>query len=416
MATSDKLFTEAPEEVTRYFDAKGQRPSFDWQDVAPYEHAVTFTVAKTTGFDVLDDIRAAVDSVIRNYDDYGTFLDRLEPTLRAKGWWGTKALVDPVTGETVRARLGSLHRLRTIYWANVSSARAAGEWERTQRTKRALPYLVYQLSTAEHKRLEHQSWVGTILPVDDPWWATHYPPNGWLCRCRVAQISAREARQLGYDPSKGAPPIEWRTFTNTRTGERVQVPKGIDPGWQGNPGMRRADTVQSMLRGRLVAMTDDQRRVAVDDLVRSRLMRAIQGQEFAYAGPIDQGSRATGRIATPIAVVSDAVQAATGRPARLVEFSVADAWHQGTEKGRERQYLTPADYARVQVLLDRGRLAKSTSPRGPGTRTFGVSGEIDGQSWWAAIVYTVDGDRAFLRHLYRRRSAELPSKTWEWLD
>ncbi len=413
MATSDKLFTEAPEEVTRYFDAKGQRPSFDWQDVAPYEHAVTFTVAKTTGFDVLDDIRAAVDSVIRNYDDYGTFLEKLEPTLRAKGWWGTKAVVDPVTGETVRARLGSLHRLRTIYWANVSSARAAGEWERTQRTKRALPYLVYQLSTAEHKRLEHQSWVGTILPVDDPWWATHYPPNGWLCRCRVAQISAREARQLGYDPSKGAPPIEWRTFTNTRTGERVQVPKGIDPGWQGNPGMRRAQTVQALRDNRLAAMTDEQLRAATRDFVGSRLFKAIQANEFGY-DPALQGAvgvAAGGAVNTPVAVVPEAISAALGSNIRTAVLSVHDAAKQATRSGREA--LVAADYLRVQHLLDHGTAYRDAERGDRNWRVVGL--DADGKAWVASFQYDGSLTQLFLKSFHRSRSTALVGDRWKLL-
>lgn len=48
------------------------------------------------------------------------------------------------------------------------------------------------------------------------------------------------------------------------------------------------------------------------------------------------GLVAWGRIAAPLAVIPDAVQTATGRAARLWEFSVADAWHQGTGKGTER--------------------------------------------------------------------------------
>ena len=49
MADADQLFTEAPEEVTRYFDSKGLKPSEDWRDFAMHEHAVDFTVARSAG-------------------------------------------------------------------------------------------------------------------------------------------------------------------------------------------------------------------------------------------------------------------------------------------------------------------------------------------------------------------------------
>ena len=32
-------------------------------------------------------------------------------------------------------------------------------------------------------RPEHRAWHGLILPIDHPLWDTHYPPNGWGCRC-----------------------------------------------------------------------------------------------------------------------------------------------------------------------------------------------------------------------------------------
>ncbi len=58
------LFKTAPREVTRYFDGKANVPSFDWRDIAPAEHAFSFTVAKSAGYDILDDIRAAVADAI----------------------------------------------------------------------------------------------------------------------------------------------------------------------------------------------------------------------------------------------------------------------------------------------------------------------------------------------------------------
>lgn len=411
MATSDNNpFTEAPEEVTRYFDAKKSQPSYDWRDVAPYEHATSFTVAKTAGYDVLDDIRAAVSDARRNYLDFGTFADQLEPILRRKGWWGSK--VHPDTKELVK--LGSLHRLRTIYWANMSTARAAGEWERTQRTKRALPFLVYELSTAENKRPLHQSWVGTIRPVDDAWWSTHYPPNGWLCKCRVRQISRREAERSGYDPDTPAPAGKVRRWTNRRTGEVWEVPEGIDPGWQGNPGLRRAENVQALQAGQLAELTEAQREAAVADLVGGRKFRAIVDGEFPYRGPSDKvaENRALGHVAEPVASLPEEMAAVMETPARTVELSVADAWHQSVEKQGERDYLKATDYAVIQKMILKGRMARSVSH----DRTFGFSVEHEGRMWWAAMVRTADGKRMFLRHLYKRGgNAELPSKGWEWI-
>jgi hypothetical protein len=34
--------------------------------------------------------------------------------------------------------------------------------------------------------------VGTVLPVDDPFWDTHYPPIGFNCRCGVRSLSESE--------------------------------------------------------------------------------------------------------------------------------------------------------------------------------------------------------------------------------
>jgi hypothetical protein len=83
----------------------------------------------------------------------------------------------------------------------------------------------------------HRLWHGTILPVDDPWWETHFPPCGWNCRCTVVQLGERELHRFGYKVSKAAPAEgPPRDFVRTGTGEVVRVPAGIDPGWAYNPG------------------------------------------------------------------------------------------------------------------------------------------------------------------------------------
>jgi hypothetical protein len=77
------------------------------------------------------------------------------------------------------------------------------------------------------------------LPVDDPFWQTHAPPNGWNCRCTLQSLSAGDLRRLiagGENMVLTAPPITTRRFVNNRTGEIRQVPDGVDPGWDYNPG------------------------------------------------------------------------------------------------------------------------------------------------------------------------------------
>ena len=92
--------------------------------------------------DVLSSIRNAVDDALENGKTFEQFKKDLTPELQKRGWWGVKNVVDPKTGETLPARLGSPRRLKTIYRANMRSARAAGQYERAQRTKRALPYFL----------------------------------------------------------------------------------------------------------------------------------------------------------------------------------------------------------------------------------------------------------------------------------
>lgn len=51
---------------------------------------------------------------------------------------------------------------------------------------------MYRHSGAEHPRLQHKAWDGLTLPADHPFWQTHYPPNGWRCRCRAVPMRAKD--------------------------------------------------------------------------------------------------------------------------------------------------------------------------------------------------------------------------------
>lgn len=316
-------FAKPPQEVLRYAREKGLKTTFHWQDMMLDEHAHAFTVAKSAGYDVLSDIRKAVDTAIEQRVDFDDFRKELEPILRKKGWWGKQRAIDPLTGAEKIVQLGSPQRLRTIYWANVNSAYAAGEWERTWRTRRVLPYLEYLISTAEHKRPEHLAWVGTVLLVEDPWWDEHYPPNGWLCRCRVRQlsISAAEGR-----PRFGDRPEDFgsREFVNKRTGEVSRVPNGIDAGWNHNPGKFRGRMAADLLSGRIEAMEPEARRIAIADLAGSKLMQHIASGLGFTPGSTDPAMVNRGGIALPLAELAQGIAKELGvRP--VVRLAARDA-------------------------------------------------------------------------------------------
>ena len=234
-----------PREALGFFRAKNLHPSFSRLDVAAEEHALGFTVAKSAGFDILGDIKGALEEHLEGGGTLRTFEKELTPILQKKGWWGVEEVTDPQTGEKRPAQLGSPRRLRTIFRANMRSARAAGQWERIQRTKATHPNLLYQLGPSREHRDEHAAWAGTLLPADDPWWNDHMPPNGWGCNCWVRQVSTAEAERLGGVTER--PPRDEVEWTNPRTELTRRFDRGLDPSWASNPGRDRPRLLAEML-------------------------------------------------------------------------------------------------------------------------------------------------------------------------
>lgn len=225
-----------PEEAIAFFRSKGLAESFAWQDVWQEEHARAFTVAKAMERTVLEEIRAAVDEAISEGVTFDTFKDQLRPKLEDLGWWGRKEMTDPLTGEAREVQLGSSRRLRTIFNMNLRQAYAAGRWERIDQTKALLPFLVFTTVGDNAVRPEHRAWDGVCLPVDDPWWTTHYPPCDWGCRCTTIQVNQRIADRRGLDVGKRPAAFAPKPYTNPRTGEVTTVETGIGPGFNYNVG------------------------------------------------------------------------------------------------------------------------------------------------------------------------------------
>jgi len=216
-----------PKEALSFFRDKKLYPAFDYLDVWKEEHGYAFTVAKLMEVDVLDFVRNEIDKAIVEGTTFQSWQKTVKARMMESGW-----------GDDVKAKeQSSRHRLRIIFDTNLRTARAAGQWERIQRTKKAMPYLLYELGPSEHHRPEHADWAGTLLPADDSFWETHFAPNGWLCKCHISQIGRREFDKLGGATDR--PPLNNEPWTNPKTGKVEQIPKGIDPGFNYNFGKDR---------------------------------------------------------------------------------------------------------------------------------------------------------------------------------
>ena len=257
-------FDVPPREAIRHFESKGLKPSFSYLDVTAEEHRTAFTVAKMMDMDLLQDMQDSIRQALKQGWTYEQWADRIIPTLQANGWWGRQVVLDPVTGKTVVAELGSARRLQIIFRTNMQMAYSVGRWEQIMRQAEDAPYLMYDAVDDFRTRPTHRAWDNTILPVNHVFWRQHYPPNGWGCRCNVIQLSASELEALGLSVTD-APKITMVDWTNPRTGQRERIPAGVDAGFAYNAGQARYDDLQRLAREKAAALEDQALREAAEE-------------------------------------------------------------------------------------------------------------------------------------------------------
>jgi len=210
------------DEAIEFFRGKVNVPTRRWTDLWEGMHSRGFVVAGAMKSELLSDLRDSVDKAISK----GTTIDEFRKDfdgIVARHGWSYKG--------------GRGWRTGVIFNTNLRTAYSAGHYRQmtSPAVKKARPWWRYIGGLSAEPREEHLAWTGTVLHADDPWWRTHYPPNGWGCKCKVVSHSARELERKGLkagDAPRGGT-YEW---TNPHTGEVKRVPEGIDPGWAYNPG------------------------------------------------------------------------------------------------------------------------------------------------------------------------------------
>ncbi len=203
-------------ESISFFKAKLNLPTEHWNTIWQGAHSQAFVVAGAMQHDLLVDLRTAVDKAINNGQSLTAFRGEFKQIVAQHGW----------------AHNGNANwRAKIIYTTNMRQAHNTGRWQQLQQ----LELWQYKHGDSITPRPHHLAWDGTLLAKDDPWWSTHFPQNGWGCRCKVIGMSRATAKRRGIELSP-RPNNGKRDWVDKQTGEVHQVPNGIDPGFDYSVG------------------------------------------------------------------------------------------------------------------------------------------------------------------------------------
>lgn len=307
---SDTAARQAPqlgavpfEEAIGFLRDKLRLTSRGWTDVWQEQNAVAFTVAGAQSSAMVADFHQAVTRAITEGTTLADFRKDFDRIVAQYGW-------------SYRGERG--WRTRVIFETNLRTAYAAGRWQQAWDLREDRPFLRYTAVLDNRTRAQHRAWHGTVLPIEAAWWRTHYPPNGWGCRCMAMSLSARDLARRGWkvtdpEPLGGGVPRRVETPDGFRMEE---VPPGIDPGWAYNVGeaSQRAQVAQRAAR-QLGAMPADLG-AAVGESMAEATKRALaedlRGWVAARAadGLADDGSwRAVGALPPPAVAAMEAAGA-----------------------------------------------------------------------------------------------------------
>jgi len=262
-------FTEAID----YLKGKLPEVSLKWDDLAGPVHGKVYTIAGATSTDLVRDFHTATTDASSKGSTLGQFRKDFDRIVQQHGW-------------TYNGKRG--WRSAVIFNTNMRSAHMAGRWKQLVANQAQRPYLQYRTAGDSRVRPLHKMWNGLIYLLSDAFWQTHYPPNGWGCRCTVRAYG--EAEMKDKDLSESAPfEIKTREVI-TGDGEiKDRVPVGIDPGWDHNVGQSWISPELSLGK-KLAALPRQLQGPLVDKTISPAFQKAISDNFKAFKTGIKQPS------------------------------------------------------------------------------------------------------------------------------
>ena len=174
-------------EAVKFFQDKLKvLPTKKWDDIKGAMHTRAFTVAGCMQEDILRDFRSAVNAAISKGESLQDFRDRFYTI--ANKWRAS----DPSFDEKMEKPKYGAWRSKVIYQTNMLTCAAAGQERQARSMPDVFTHAKYVCMMLPGSREEHKAWNGIVLPVNDPWWQKHSPPNGFGCQCEKEFISKYE--------------------------------------------------------------------------------------------------------------------------------------------------------------------------------------------------------------------------------
>lgn len=199
-------FKLSPEKAVGFLTKKAGKlvETWNWDEMKADSHHKAFTVAKTTGTNILQTLYDSVLDYQKGGQTLAQWKKELIPILQKKGWWGKSEMVNPKTGKLEMVQLGSEHRLKIIAETNARVNYARGEYKQMTRIAARFPNWKYSQIQRPHKNPKHAKFHNKVFRWDDPIWKSIYPPSQFGCKCEVFAVSDAELKTDGLKLSSGS--------------------------------------------------------------------------------------------------------------------------------------------------------------------------------------------------------------------
>jgi SPP1 gp7 family putative phage head morphogenesis protein len=205
------MFRMNPKESIEYIKNLGIKVSWDWESTLEAIQEGAFTVSKVNNANLLQDVKNSLEKSLEQGTSYNDFKKDIKPLLIRRGF--------------ERKPDGSSWRFDTIYRTNVQSAYMNSKLEQLEEVKQTFEYWQYDSISDSRTRPSHKALDGKILRADDPFWKTHFPPNGFNCRCSIIPIRKTEIIKRNLNVSKANSLIKYAPddgFASKR-GKKVEI-------------------------------------------------------------------------------------------------------------------------------------------------------------------------------------------------